>query len=359
MGGGEIYYNEDGLPMQMRRSRRSVGEPQRLAPSWGEEDETERQPGGDKPAGKGAGGAGGGAAKGGKSDQWSRAQLNALFSGLFAFGHGRTSAVHDSHAALATRTAAEVDVALEYTVALALRTAARQLADDGNDDGSGDEASPSKGGGPEAEEGLVVDTERLARSWHFLQTGRAPASAEAAAALELPASVSGAIDAKQPASWYENRIASQGRKLTAQLIDLRRLRAAVEAAPFKLPVTEPPVSAFEAPRLPPKFARPTLIYAGANLPTEAQGGGGSEGGGVCELDDEDDDAPMADANAANAASTAEPAAANAADGEGSAEQPDAPPRTDAPKLREWTHAEDTESPRRLPPWVRQLAGHLP
>ena len=114
-----------------RRSRRSVGEPQRLAPSWGDGEEAplpkgkdgslawellEAAPRSAKKEPK---------KKGGSSADWTRAQLNALYTGLFAYGYGRAEAVHASSAALGLRTLEEVRAAIKYTTALALRTTSR------------------------------------------------------------------------------------------------------------------------------------------------------------------------------------------------------------------------------------------
>ena len=74
MGGGEIYYNEDGLPMQMRRCAPVGWRAARAARRRGGGRRDARSPGATSRLARVLGECGG-AAKGGKSDQWSRAQL--------------------------------------------------------------------------------------------------------------------------------------------------------------------------------------------------------------------------------------------------------------------------------------------
>ena len=79
-----------------------------------------------------------------------RPQLNALYAGLFAYGFGRVGKVQSMHPTLSAKGLPELERALEYTAALALRTAAKPLGannefddfkamKDDDEDGDGDD----------------------------------------------------------------------------------------------------------------------------------------------------------------------------------------------------------------------------
>ena len=270
--GNEREYDDEGEVAQ-RRSRRSVGQPHRLAPSWGEEEEAAAASGDAKSR----------PAKG----QWTRPQLNALYAGLFAFGHGRHALVHSSHTSLAFRTVEEVGHALEYTTALALRVAASEEMPPKPEDDPDDEDADADAASQEP----ALDAAKLGRVWHYLQAGGPPAAD--GSLLDPPARAQGV--GLSAGTWYDQRVVAQGRKMAAQLIDLRRLRTAIG----RCLVLEKP---FVAPRLPAKYAKPALTVATTQ---------------VCDLDDDDDDA----------------AGAGGAGGEGGA---------GAAAAAVWTIAEDSE-----------------
>jgi len=125
------------------------------------------------------------------------------------------------------------------------------------------------------------------------------------------------------ATWYDTRIISKAKQLTAQLIDLRRLHAAVEAAPS---------SGFVAPLLPIKFARPVFTPA----ETKAAAADSEGDANVVELDDEDEDAVAA----------AAPSAPNEASSRAPDEAPSPVPVASTAAvagmvpIRTWTSAED-------------------
>ena len=137
------------------------------------------------------------------------------------------------------------------------------------------------------------------------------------------------------ATWYDTRIISKAKQLTAQLIDLRRLHAAVEAAP---------TSGFVAPLLPIKFARPVFTPA----ETKAAAADAEGDANVVELDDEDEDA------VATAAPSASDETSSRAPDDASSRAPDEAPSpvaaastaavagvaTSALPIRKWTSAED-------------------
>ena len=52
---------------------------------------------------------------------WTRAQLQALWSGLLAFGYGRPEALKEKVAALGCRSADEIADACDYTLTIALQ----------------------------------------------------------------------------------------------------------------------------------------------------------------------------------------------------------------------------------------------
>jgi len=208
-------YDEFGL---RRRSRRSTAEPQRLAPSWDQFQSSSKEKNAKKDAKE--------------DDSWTRAQLQGLYSGLSAFGFGRPQAVRDRAPALYERSLDEVEFALEYTVHQAL---VHSFAEEGEQSSEGETRS--------------TDFEAVARAWHFLQTGFPLTPGEE---LHHPPSHVHTINMGAN-SWYDSRIVAKADPLTALLIDLRRLRTAVEMTPN-----------FRAPKVPVRYACPVISTLDAN-----------------------------------------------------------------------------------------------
>lgn len=158
------------------RPRRSVGEPQRLAPSWETATSAFPEPlamdiaaGSTEPAPAVA--AMKAVASKPKRVAWTRAQLNGLFSGLFAFGSGRAKAVQMHSAALGSRSLTEISYAIDYTIQLALRESA--IADTISKEGKG---NADEGKERDESHGCVplnaAEEERVLHLWHFLLCGR-------------------------------------------------------------------------------------------------------------------------------------------------------------------------------------------
>ncbi|KOO53197.1 myb domain-containing protein, partial [Chrysochromulina tobinii] len=207
-----------------------------------------------------------------EANEWTRTQLSALYSGLLSFGFGRAERLHASSAALSMRSIDEVERASQYTTALALRTACQPSADDkdatrrrkgtaGKDDKEeeGEEATVEaalaiakhlEAADKARQEQQPPDpgasaAMKLARLWFFMRSG------QALRAGEEPPEAPEEMVRVQPsmATWFDTRIISKAKQLTAHLIDMRRLHAAIEAAP---------PDGFMAPHVPIKFACPEL-----------------------------------------------------------------------------------------------------
>ena len=86
---------------------------------------------------------------------------------------------------------------------------------------------------------------KLARLWFFMRSGQALRAGE-----EPPEAPEEMVRAQPSmATWFDTRIISKAKQLTAHLIDMRRLHAAIEAAP---------PNSFVPPHVPIKFACPVL-----------------------------------------------------------------------------------------------------
>ena len=237
--------DDDG--MMGERRRRAA--PERFDPRW--DSALSAAP-------RGADG-GGAAACGAVNPQnpWTRAQLQALFAGLLAHGYGRPEALVEHVAALGARTTDELAEATDYTVAIALqhtkpakgKDAAADPADDGYIDDEVDD--------PQARQ------EHVARVWHYLQSG-APPPPSTGALLAAPRRAQ--MQTRGDSSWYATRVRTKAKNIVAQLVDLRRLRAAIETAfsapPPEAAPAEEDASAFgpfSAPALGPRATRPTFF----------------------------------------------------------------------------------------------------
>ena len=175
---------------------------------------------------------------------WTKAQLSALLSALQSFGYGRAEAFIALNPALENRSLAEVQSGADVCVVLALACVREQSEQDGD---------------------MLLDQEALTKYqtkarqlWHFLREGtpaEGPLLEPPAPRIRVPAALEG---------WLAQRIAARAPQLLAALLDLRRLRHAVEAA-------NAGGSALVAPLLPSRVGKPSL------LATEEEGEDGAEG----------------------------------------------------------------------------------
>ena len=161
---------------------------------------------------------------------WGRKELSALYDGLNRFGY--SSPVLDALPPLAGR-AGEIAAASAWTLELALDEEAL-LADAA----SGQDGGDGSGGDGSGEDGSGSGRARCV--WHFLQEGAPPPPGEPSRG-PAPLTTTFTCSSAAAASGFEARVRRQAARFVAQLVNITRLRCAVESAG----------DAFEAPRLPP------------------------------------------------------------------------------------------------------------
>ena len=112
----------------------------------------------------------------------------------------------------------------------------------------------------------------VARVWHYVQRGVPPplngGGAGGADGALLPPPARAAMHTRGDSSWYATRVRNKARHLLAQLLDLRRLRAAIGVAVATAADAGAvvPRAGFRAPAVHQKLARPAL--RGAAPPRE-------------------------------------------------------------------------------------------
>ena len=173
--------------------------------------------------------------------------------------------------ALGSRSLTEISYAMDYTIQLALRECAiantiHGEKEDKDKDELDDEFDGVKNHGsmPLSE----VEEKRVSHLWHFLLCGR---QLKPGAPLHAPPEWVDKMDFGA-ASWFDQRVTSKSKQLTAQLIDLRRLHQAIQDG-------REGGEAFVAPAVASRFSRPAIgahenaaaAAAAANKPSPSAG----------------------------------------------------------------------------------------
>ena len=186
---------------------------------------------------------------------WNKQQLQAVLTGLFLVGYGRTDKLQQRSPRLQLRTEALVAEAVDYTCSLDMALTRSAEADKSSAD---DEGLPES---------------REARTWHYLQTGR-----PCAPLLPLLPQPTIRPLPMALAAWYHTRVGDKAVKMLAHIIDLRRLKHAIDAAGdiFVAP-TLPRIAKYPRPVLTPvgggSFAPPPLSRPPTPPPAELSAGG--------------------------------------------------------------------------------------
>mmetsp|Transcript_46978 Transcript_46978/g.109578 ORF Transcript_46978/g.109578 Transcript_46978/m.109578 type:complete len:2415 (-) Transcript_46978:291-7535(-) len=190
---------------------------------------------------------------------WTKAQLVAIDQGLNSLGYGKASIIHATNEALSGRTIEEVTFAIDWVVSACVSRS--------------EEAAQAKAVATAVEQGQPIPFAQTGsarfsmRVWHYLRAGAIPTdvgSGETATTLlgepvGVHAPVIGAV------AWFETRLGRNALQLTAQLVDMQRLRAATDAAKEAgLPL--------RAPKTPSRGFRPPITLPGGAVPPPAAGG---------------------------------------------------------------------------------------